>query len=121
MVLTSLALTDLITTCGLPAPVAPRIDGTVVVLAAALRDRTLSTPGPALDHAEHPFSLTMTRLRDRPLDQAWNAAQLALTPTPGDWAAVPLPRGLRALYFAIRPFRLAARYGRRLRPRMRSG
>ena len=121
MVLTSLRLADLITTCGIPDGAAPRIDGTVRRLAALLRDRTLSARGAAPEHPERPFSLMMARLRDRPLDQAWNAAQLALTPTPGDWAAVPLPRGLRALYFAVRPFRLAGRYGRRIRPRVRSG
>lgn len=33
-----------------------------------------------------------------------------LRPGVGDWAAVPLPRGLAFLYYLIRPFRLAGRY-----------
>jgi hypothetical protein len=34
-----------------------------------------------------------------------------LRPGVGDWATVPLPRGLAFLHYLIRPFRLAGRYG----------
>ncbi len=61
-------------------------------------------PEPFLFHA---------RMRERSRDQArylWNAL---FTPSGADWATVALPRPLFALYSVARPFRLAAKFGRR--------
>ena len=61
-------------------------------------------PEPFLFHA---------RMRERTRDQArylWNAL---FTPSGADWATIALPRPLFALYSVARPFRLAAKFGRR--------
>jgi hypothetical protein len=42
--------------------------------------------------------------------QRMRCALSSLRPTPGDWEWVRLPRGLRWLYWALRPVRLAAKY-----------
>jgi hypothetical protein len=49
--------------------------------------------------------------KERPADRARYVVRLALTPTAGDWRAVPLPSALFPLYFLIRPFRLLVAYG----------
>jgi len=46
-------------------------------------------------------------LCDRRLDRIKGALRLAFTPTPGDYAALKLPRALWGAYYATRPFRLA--------------
>jgi hypothetical protein len=61
-------------------------------------------PAPYLFHA---------RMRERTRDQArylWNAL---FTPSGADWETVALPPSLFALYSVGRPFRLAAKFGRR--------
>jgi hypothetical protein len=47
-------------------------------------------------------------LCDRWRDRLWAGLKLALTPTPSDYQALPLPRPLWLLYWASRPVRLAA-------------
>ncbi|MBZ5569369.1 MAG: nucleotidyltransferase family protein [Acidobacteriia bacterium] len=54
----------------------------------------------------HWFTL---RARERWRDRLRYVMLLALTPSPRDWALLPLPRGLSPLYFALRPLRLAGR------------
>lgn len=48
-------------------------------------------------------------LCDRLWDRIKVAARLVLTPTPGDYQALPLPQASWPLYYALRPLRLAAR------------
>ncbi|MBN9489616.1 MAG: nucleotidyltransferase family protein [Alphaproteobacteria bacterium] len=48
-------------------------------------------------------------LCDRLWDRIRAAARLTLTPTPGDYQALPLPRVSWPLYYVLRPLRLAAR------------
>lgn len=48
-------------------------------------------------------------LCDRRFDRIKAVLGLTLTPTPGDYAAMPLPPALWRLYYATRPFRLAAK------------
>jgi len=54
----------------------------------------------------------MMRLRERPSDRLRFLARLALTPGPGEWEAVRLPRALFPLYRIVRMARLAARFAR---------
>ena len=59
---------------------------------------------------EHLYDLLLC---DRPIDR-WRAlARTTLTPTAGDYHAMPLPRALWPLYWLTRPFRLAGRALRR--------
>lgn len=70
-------------------------------------------PNPGLKLA--PFHLAM---RERWRDRARYAAAVLFAPSPLDIEAVPLPPALYPLYFAVRPFRLAASHAReRLRRR----
>lgn len=48
-------------------------------------------------------------LCDRRLDRLRAELVFALTPSPGDYRALPLPQGLWSLYYGTRPFRLAAK------------
>ncbi len=54
-------------------------------------------------HKKLPFHL---RARERLRDRLRYLMLLAITPSYGDWDAVPLPSKLFWLYYAIRPFRL---------------
>jgi hypothetical protein len=51
------------------------------------------------------------RLREGVADRARYAARWLFTPSPEDWAWARLPDALSPLYRALRPLRLAARYG----------
>jgi len=51
----------------------------------------------------------MLRLRERRADQLRFVTRLTLTPGPGEWEAVHLPKGLLPLYRVVRLVRLAAR------------
>lgn len=79
--------------------------------AAALANEIL--PHIAGDTAYNVESLSyfrlMMRLRERPADRARFLQRLALTPGPGEWQAVRLPRSLFPLYRLVRLSRLAAR------------
>ncbi|HEY7879160.1 MAG TPA: nucleotidyltransferase family protein, partial [Gemmatimonadaceae bacterium] len=52
------------------------------------------------------------RVRSRPTDVIAYCLNLATAPQPTDLDAVVLPRGLRALYYLLRPIRLARKYAR---------
>jgi hypothetical protein len=54
----------------------------------------------------------MMRLREHPADRLRFLARLALTPGPGEWESLALPRALSPLYRAVRLARLAARFAR---------
>jgi hypothetical protein len=51
------------------------------------------------------------RVRDGAADRARYAARWLFTPSPEDWAWARLPDALSPLYRAVRPLRLAVRYG----------
>ena len=68
------------------------------------------------DHAFNSESLAyfrlMMRLRERPADRRRFLQRLILTPGPGEWNAIHLPRPLFPLYRLVRLSRLAARFVR---------
>jgi hypothetical protein len=51
-------------------------------------------------------------LCDNLRDRVWSGLKLVMMPTPGDYAAMKLPRALWRLYWLTRPFRLAAKAAR---------
>jgi hypothetical protein len=66
--------------------------------------------GNAIYNVESPsYFRLMMRLRERPADRLRFLMRLALTPGPGEWQAVRLPRPLFPLYRLVRLSRLAAR------------
>jgi hypothetical protein len=54
------------------------------------------------------YSWAMLDARERLRDRAWYGLHLVLTPGVSDWMLVRLPHQWRALYWVIRPLRLAA-------------
>jgi hypothetical protein len=54
----------------------------------------------------------MMRLRERPMDRLRFLMRLTLTPGPGEWEAVRLPKPLFPLYRLVRLARLASRFAR---------
>jgi hypothetical protein len=55
----------------------------------------------------------MMGLRERKIDRAKFLTRLALTPGPGEWDSVSLPRVLFPFYRVVRMARLAGRLARR--------
>jgi hypothetical protein len=53
------------------------------------------------------------RMRERAADRARYCSRLLLNTTVGDWTSIKIPRPLFFLYYLVRPFRLAGKYGRR--------
>jgi hypothetical protein len=110
--------------------------GLSVLLATAMARKLLGTPVPAaltaaIDRSHRVGRLAddlAARLRagfpadirrenledlllcDRTTDRLWASLKIAMTPTPGDYQALPLPPELWPLYRVIRPGRLAARF-----------
>jgi Uncharacterised nucleotidyltransferase len=64
-----------------------------------------------------PFHL---KVMDDLRDKIRYCLRIALTPTVEDWVLVPLPSRLSSLYYVVRPFRLAAKYGGRVWRRRRT-
>ncbi|MFY9554944.1 MAG: hypothetical protein WAV47_09565, partial [Blastocatellia bacterium] len=58
------------------------------------------------------------KMRERLADRIRYCRRLALTTTVRDWSLLPLPRYLFFLYFALRPIRLAGKYGTKLLKRV---
>jgi hypothetical protein len=59
-------------------------------------------------------SIFHLKARERLKDRICYCSRLAMSTTPGDWTFLPLPHPLFLLYYLIRPFRLAAKYGVKL-------
>jgi hypothetical protein len=74
-------------------------------LAGSIADSLRCTP----PETSRPQNLADLDLCDRPRDWLWAAFGLAVTPTPGDYSALPLPQPLWRAYYLLRPVRLAAK------------
>jgi Uncharacterised nucleotidyltransferase len=89
---------------------------------AALSDRAASLlsseiegimrAGVPYDTQKVAYFRMMLRLRERPVDRLRFLWRLAVTPGPGEWQTVRLPRPLFPLYKVVRIARLAARFAR---------
>jgi hypothetical protein len=91
----------------IPHAVAPlaaqsrRVQRLARAIADALRQTSAATRGPQ--------NLADLDLCDRRRDRLRAALGLALTPTSGDFSALPLPPALWRAYYLLRPMRLAAK------------
>jgi hypothetical protein len=85
-----------------------RGDPEVATLSAQVQAKLLG-PADSTPDTRSGRAMFHLRLRERWRDRAQYCAA-HLRPGVGDWAGVPLPQGLRFLYYVLRPFRLAARY-----------
>jgi hypothetical protein len=59
-------------------------------------------------------ALLHLRMRERKRDRLRSCLRLAVTPRSYDWMFLPLPDSLFFLYYPLRPFRLAGKYGAKL-------
>ena len=73
--------------------------------------RGLTRGAPA---GEFQGALFHLRVREHFQDGLAYGLSLILQPTVADWQFVTVPPGASFLYYALRPVRLAAKYGRRL-------
>jgi hypothetical protein len=90
-------------------------DPAVKALVRQISERLFrATHEPSRVFAETPFHPLHLKMRERLRDKVRYLVRTATTHTVGDWMAVPLPRVLFPLYYAVRPIRLAEKYGRRL-------
>jgi hypothetical protein len=94
----------------LPAALTERIvvDNAVAALAAECASRWAAPPEP------QPLLRTLRRhlqMRERLRDRMRHCFWLAVTPTPQDWLACPLPRHWHWVHYLRRPVRLLAKHG----------
>jgi len=103
-VLLAFALSNMLLGVAIPAGLADKLAGNKRVsrLAAEIIDGLRG----AKRGRSHMMDLALC---DRLWDRIKAAARLMLTPTPGDYQALPLPQASWPLYYALRPLRLAAR------------
>ena len=98
----------------LATPVPAPIKDAVVADRAALdiTERIAASVAAGVTYEEEKLSYfrLMMRLRERPLDRLRFLARLTLTPGPGEWEAVRLPKSLFGFYRLVRLGRLAARW-----------
>jgi hypothetical protein len=97
-----------------PAPLLARGRSSrpVRALAAAVQRRLWAVPWQDLEGWQAQWF--RVRARERWRDALRVARAAAFAPGAADWALVRLPDRLYALYYVLRPFRLAAKYGMRL-------
>ena len=113
MVLLALHLADDLLGASVPEAARERLRGDpgVRVLGERVRLRMFVGPHPPKTWERRAF---YWRVRERWRDRLRDLARTVFTPTEGDWQVVRLPDSLFALYYLIRPLRLAAKYGARL-------
>lgn len=94
----------------LPTPIATRIasDAATCALAAEI-EADLFVRHADEDAARLDLGALQWRSRERWRDRL----RFALTPNEDDWLVLPLPAALFPVYYVIRPFRVAAKYGAR--------
>ena len=104
----TLWLVEQVLETGPPVPQALRRipDSATLRLAREATER-LFTAGEHRPRLSLAYSWAMLRARERLRDRAWYGLHLVLTPGVSDWMLVPLPPRWRALYWVIRPMRLA--------------
>jgi hypothetical protein len=101
----------------LGAAIPPAVENAVLADQAArvLADEVAANmaAGVSFDSEQTSYFRLMMRLRERRGDRARFLARLILTPGPGEWEAVRLPRTLFPFYRMVRLARLGARFTRR--------
>jgi hypothetical protein len=109
-----LHITLLLTHRFLATPVPAPIKDAVLADRAALdfSERIAASVAAGVVYEEEKLSYfrLMMRLRERPLDRLRFLGRLTLTPGPGEWEAVRLPKSLFGFYRLVRLGRLAARW-----------
>jgi hypothetical protein len=86
-------------------------DPVLPALAAEARALWVDADADADEHDTRANLRFNYRLREGAADRVRYAARWLFTPSPEDWAWARLPDALSPLYRAVRPLRLAARYG----------
>jgi hypothetical protein len=96
----------------IPSAIEPAILADRIAQAFAGEVATNMAQGVSYDVRQGSYFRLMMRLRERRADRLRFLARLTLTPGPGEWDAVSLPKILFPLYRGVRLARLAARFAR---------
>jgi len=96
----------------MPLPVEPGILADRAARDLADEIAAAMAAGVSYDVQQLSYFRLMIRLRERRADRLRFLARLALTPGPGEWEAVHLPRFLFPLYRLVRLVRLVSRFAR---------
>lgn len=95
-----------------------RADPVVRELAAQIRRGLFVEPRARGILAGSFFQSFHFKMRERPQDRLRYLLHAVTAPNESDWMHLPLPEYLFALYYLLRPVRLATKYGRRLLKRV---
>jgi Uncharacterised nucleotidyltransferase len=93
-----------------PAPIKDAVLADRAALGFSERIAASVAAGVTYEEEKLSYFRLMMRLRERPLDRLRFLARLTLTPGPGEWEAVRLPKSLFGFYRLVRLGRLAARW-----------
>jgi hypothetical protein len=94
----------------MPAPIKDAVIADRAALDFTERIAASVAAGVTYEEEKLSYFRLMMRLRERPLDRLRFLARLTLTPGPGEWEAVRLPKSLFGFYRLVRLGRLAARW-----------
>jgi hypothetical protein len=94
----------------MPAPIRDAVVADRAALDFTERIAASVAAGVTYEEEKLSYFRLMMRLRERPLDRLRFLARLTLTPGPGEWEAVRLPKLLFGFYRLVRLGRLAARW-----------
>lgn len=97
-----------------------RADTGIRTLATEAREKLFSTYQHPKEDSEEDLDRWRFHLRmlERLRDKVWYCVHQTTTPTLLDWELTPLPTALFPCYRVLRPIRLLARFGRRMRQRL---
>jgi hypothetical protein len=84
-------------------------DGTIPGMSRQVRDRLFAKQRGQVESADAGKSIFHLAMRERLHDRI-GYCLAHLEPTVGDWAALPLPKGLGWLHYVMRPLRLMCRF-----------
>jgi Uncharacterised nucleotidyltransferase len=107
---TTLLLANRLLATALPAPIESAIFRDQEASTLAEEIASALAAGVSRDVQQLPYFRLMMRLRERPIDRVRFLTRLTLTPGPGEWEAIPLPKPLFPLYRIVRLARLASRF-----------
>jgi Uncharacterised nucleotidyltransferase len=108
----TLLLTNRFLKVTIPSPVTGAISSDSAVLALSDDIAGAIAAGRSCETQQPSYFRLMMRLRERRMDRLRFLTRLALTPGPGEWEAVHLPRALFPLYRLVRMARLIGRFAR---------
>jgi hypothetical protein len=97
---------------GIPEPIKKAVVADLAAQGLANETAVRMAGGVVYDERQAAYFRLLVRLRERRADRLRFLTRLTLTPGPGEWEAVRLPKALFPLYRVVRMARLASRLAR---------